>query len=60
MLQWQAVFLVLLIEIFICTVVVLPLPLHFRKSILETIDKLTKNQTVMTHPFDKTAMFNPK
>lgn len=48
MLQWQAVFAILLVEIFICTIVILPLPLKIRKSVLEVIDKLTKHQTVST------------
>lgn len=48
MLQWQAVFGILLVEIFICTVVILPLPLSYRKYILQGIDKLTKHQTVST------------
>jgi len=48
MLQWQAVFAVLLVEMGICTIVILPLPLKYRRAILEGIDKLTKNQTVST------------
>jgi hypothetical protein len=46
MLQWQLVFGFLLIEVFVCIVVVLPLPLKFRKSILSSIDSLTKHQQV--------------
>ncbi len=48
MLQWQAVFVLLLLEMFICMIVILPLPLSYRKAILEAIDKLTKHQTVST------------
>lgn len=46
MLQWQLVFLFLLAEVFVCIVVVLPLPLKFRKSILQSIDSLTSHKNI--------------
>lgn len=46
MLQWQLVFFFLLVEVFVCIVVVLPLPLKFRRTVLQSLDSLTSHRNV--------------
>eukprot|EP01111_Echinosteliopsis_oligospora_P010527 TRINITY_DN3297_c0_g1_i1.p1 TRINITY_DN3297_c0_g1~~TRINITY_DN3297_c0_g1_i1.p1 ORF type:complete len:225 (+),score=49.39 TRINITY_DN3297_c0_g1_i1:77-751(+) len=42
----QIAFGLLVVEVILCVLIILPLPLTFRKRVLLTIDQLTSNQTV--------------